>query len=213
MQQGELAAAQLIFSTYSSPCLSVKTVYNYVLWAQTPWQVYQQLIFPPLATDILCIEPLERAEKTNGRMVGTKGTLGLNTGNRRLWCVEFPGGGGRRGEGEYLFSLAKQSEEEASKDVENKTKKSKSSELWDRIPPLPLMHGQNQFWSHSIHWAKQKRRFYNKNVKYFYNFLCFFGEMEKCKALYSVNCILVSIFQVVQIQYVVLALIKPVHVS
>ncbi len=41
-----------------------------------------------------------------------------------------------------------------------------------------------------IHWAKQKRRFYNNNLNIFTIFFC---SSEKCKALYSVNCILVSI--------------------
>ncbi len=41
--------------------------------------------------------------------------------------------------------------------------------------------GQNWFWSHSIHWAKEKKRFYTNKLKYFY------GPSEKCKAFYCVN--------------------------
>jgi hypothetical protein len=55
------------------------------------------------------------------------------------------------------------------------------------------MRGQNYsfyFESHSIHWAKQKRRFYKSNLKYFYNFPG--HSAEKCQALYGINCILVS---------------------
>ncbi len=49
---------------------------------------------------------------------------------------------------------------------------------------------KTSFWSHSIHWAKQKRHFYFGNLKYFYNF---YGSSEKWKVLYGDNCILVSI--------------------
>ena len=46
MQQVELAAAQYVLSTYSSPCFSVKIVYNYGLW-----QNKQLLRLRPLPTD------------------------------------------------------------------------------------------------------------------------------------------------------------------
>ncbi len=121
----------------------------------------------------------------------------------------------------------------------------RNTEPRDRIPPFPLMRGQNCFestatppplghkwfvqisgqwesqknwfafisfgkiqflppcfwnlpfilyrlWSHSNHWAKQKRRFNNSNLKYFYNFLWSF--LRNFKVLYSVNCIFVSLF-------------------
>jgi hypothetical protein len=54
----------------------------------------------------------------------------------------------------------------------------------------------NLVWSHSVHWAKQKIRFYTSNLKYF---TIFCGPSEKCKALYSVRCILVSIVNVIQL--------------
>ncbi len=53
-----------------------------------------------------------------------------------------------------------------------------NAEPGDRITPFPLMRGQ-------------KRRFYNSNLKYFYNFPGL--SAEKCQALYGINRILVSI--------------------
>ncbi len=62
--------------------------------------------------------------------------------------------------------------------------------LCAQSPQTGFLHSCS--WSHSIHGTKQKRRFYNSDLKYFYYFL--WSSTEKCKALYRVNCILVSIF-------------------
>ncbi len=57
---------------------------------------------------------------------------------------------------------------------------------------LPLMHGQNWFLVtfHPLSKAIETYSIYNSNFKCFINF---YGLSEKCKALYSVNCLLVSI--------------------
>ncbi len=46
-----------------------------------------------------------------------------------------------------------------------------SQPLCAENPETGFVRGQKQFWSHSIHLAKQKRRFDISNLKYFYIFL------------------------------------------